>query len=72
MNNKILKYPICRVRGHNLNNSAIIDAGDCGFMKQCSRCGRYVVYAKYVGTLDLSEKEAMQFKQEYEDELDSK
>ena len=57
----------CFVNGHDVSTSkSIIETiNSNNWIKQCNRCGRYIMHSD-IGGVCISEKEAMKFKREYE------
>lgn len=67
---KILNFLKCAIRGHILDTPSIINFIDSGnFLKKCSCCGRYVVRSTDGLVVTMSEKEALEWKQEFEEEF---
>jgi hypothetical protein len=65
---KILDFLKCAIRGHILDTPSIINFIDRGnFLKKCSCCGRYVAKETHGLTITLSEKEALEWKKEFEE-----
>ena len=64
---KIVKFPICIIKGHVLDTPSIINFIDGGnHLKKCSRCGLYHARSSLSGlTSTLSEREAMKWKREF-------
>lgn len=64
-----MKRIICKFKGHVLEAESITKqiGGKC-WCKRCTRCGRYVLHGE-IGAVTITEKEALEFKKEFEDEL---
>lgn len=68
---KIIKFPICIIKGHVLDTPSIINFIDSGnHLKKCSRCGLYHARSSLSGwPITLSEREAMKWKREFIQEI---
>ena len=67
---KLINILKCKMRGHTLNESSIIDFGDKrNFLKKCSCCGLYVARDTFGLTVTLTEKEALELKRDFEEEV---
>lgn len=66
----IVKAIACLIVGHNTTESKSIVKTFCSnhWIKRCNRCGAYVMHGD-IGSVTLSEKEALKTKQEYEAEM---
>lgn len=67
---RIFKVIKCAKKGHILDTPSIINFGDRNtYIKKCSRCGLYEVHVHLIqsSTVTLTETEAFQWKQEFEE-----
>lgn len=57
---------ICEIKGHVLETESIIKTiSPNNWCKRCIRCGRYVLHCD-IGSVTISEKEALEFKERFE------
>lgn len=68
---KIIKFPICIIKGHVLDTPSIINFIDSGnYLKKCSRCGLYHARSSLSNwSITLREREAMKLKREFVQEF---
>ena len=66
----MIKRTICKIKGHDLEAESITReiSGDC-WCRRCKRCGRYVLHCP-IGSICMSEKEALQFIEDFDKELE--
>ena len=70
MKPSVVKYPVCLLAGHILDTPSIIDFIDSGnHLKKCSRCGLYHARSTYGLHVTVSERVAMQWKREHDEEF---
>lgn len=70
MKPSVIKYPVCLLAGHILDTPSIIDFMDSGnYLKRCSRCGLYHARSTYGFQVTVSERVAMQWKREHDEEF---
>lgn len=63
---KIHKIIVCAVKGHRLEEKSITNTiNRNNWLKKCSRCGMYVMHGD-LGSVLLTEKEALEFKIDFE------
>lgn len=61
---------ICKIKGHVLETESITKTiQPNNWCKRCSRCGRYVLHCD-IASVTISEKEALEFKEEFEKEME--
>ena len=64
----IFKYIKCLLIGHDISGNESIIKTFCNnhWIKKCNCCGRYVMHGD-IGSISISEKEAFEFKNEFEE-----
>lgn len=61
-----MKRIICMILGHPLERESIVNTiCSNNWLRKCKRCGRYIMHGD-VGSVCISEKEAMRVKSEFE------
>lgn len=64
---KLKNSIICRIKGHTLEKNSITKTiGKNNWCRRCTRCGKYVLHCD-IGSVVISEKEALDFKREWEE-----
>lgn len=64
----ILKYIKCLFVGHDISGNESIIKTFCSnhWIRKCNCCGRYIMHGD-IGSISISEKEAFEFKNEFEE-----
>ena len=58
---------ICIIKGHTLERKSITKTiNENNWCRRCTRCGKYVLHCD-IGSVVISEKEALDFKREWEE-----
>jgi hypothetical protein len=64
-----MKKIICFFKGHSLGKELIGKTiNPNNWCRKCTRCGKYILHGD-IGSIAISEKEAMDFKRYYEKEM---
>lgn len=65
-----IKFLKCLLMGHTLDEPSIIKFKDSGnYLKKCSCCGLYEARSIFGTRVILTEKQALELKQEFEEEF---